>query len=79
MGEVTQAVAAGALEAGMDPRAVRHLGEVDVAARELEDLIAPGDVVLVKGSRAMGLEAIVDRLVAAFTEDSPEAGEGGNG
>jgi len=66
VGEVTQATAAGALEAGMPPRAVRHLGTVDAAVDELAGQLRDGDVVLVKGSRAMGLEAVVEGLAQAL-------------
>ncbi len=70
VGEVTQATAAGALEAGMDPACVRHLGTVEHACRELPELLGSGDVVLVKGSRAMGLEALVDGLIERFGEEA---------
>ena len=63
VGEVTQATAAGALEAGMDATCVRHIGAVEDALEELPGMLKSGDVVLVKGSRAMGMEALVDALV----------------
>jgi UDP-N-acetylmuramyl pentapeptide synthase len=38
----------------------------DEAASELLKRVRPGDLVLVKGSRGIGLEAIVSRLKAEF-------------
>jgi UDP-N-acetylmuramoyl-tripeptide--D-alanyl-D-alanine ligase len=37
---------------------------VDEAAATVRAVLAPGDVVLVKGSRAMGLEAVAEALTA---------------
>ena len=76
VGEVTQAAAAGALEAGMEPGCVRHLGSVEAARAELLDLLGAGDVVLIKGSRAMGLEALVDGLVERFGTDAQGEAQG---
>ena len=42
----------------------RWTPNVHEALRELDDLVRPGDAVLVKGSRAMGLEAVAEALAA---------------
>jgi UDP-N-acetylmuramoyl-tripeptide--D-alanyl-D-alanine ligase len=64
VGELTRATAAGALECGLAPEAVVHLGTLEEALERAPGLLRAGDVVLVKGSRRMGL----DRLVGALTE-----------
>jgi UDP-N-acetylmuramoyl-tripeptide--D-alanyl-D-alanine ligase len=40
----------------------RHVDTVDQALSRLDDILRPGDCVLVKGARAMGLEQIADAL-----------------
>jgi UDP-N-acetylmuramyl pentapeptide synthase len=47
-----------------------HFAELDAALREVPDLVRPGDVVLVKGSRRAGLERLVERLVEVHREDA---------
>jgi UDP-N-acetylmuramoyl-tripeptide--D-alanyl-D-alanine ligase len=47
--------------------ATRWAPNVHEALRELSDVVRPGDAVLVKGSRAMGLEAVADALAAVTT------------
>lgn len=56
-------IAAGATAAGMDPLSIVRLASVDEAAARLPALIRSGDVVLVKGSRALEMERIVAALV----------------
>jgi UDP-N-acetylmuramoyl-tripeptide--D-alanyl-D-alanine ligase len=58
-------IAEGAAAGGMPPEAIIHLPSVDAASERVRALIRPGDVVLVKGSRALGMERIVDALVGA--------------
>jgi UDP-N-acetylmuramyl pentapeptide synthase len=41
---------------------VRHAGTSDEAAAIVADLVGAGDLVLVKGSRGVRLERVVDRL-----------------
>ncbi len=43
------------------------------AAELLRDLIAPGDVVLVKGSRSAGLETVAERLAAGTVDEGTVA------
>jgi UDP-N-acetylmuramoyl-tripeptide--D-alanyl-D-alanine ligase len=43
----------------------RHAATVEDAVGALEDLVRPGDVVLVKASRSVGLERVADALTAA--------------
>ena len=64
VGDLVQATAAGALEAGLDEERLTHFHDTEAAASALPGLLCPGDVVLVKGSRATRLE----RVVAAISE-----------
>jgi UDP-N-acetylmuramoyl-tripeptide--D-alanyl-D-alanine ligase len=70
VGELTRATAAGALEGGMRPSRVVHIPSTDVALEQIDDLLAPSDVVLVKGSRRMGLERVVELLVSLHGVES---------
>lgn len=72
------AAVAAAREAGMAPETARHYPDRDALLADLPDLVRPGDTVLVKGSRAMGMEAVVRALAAAFGGEPP-AGDGGRG
>jgi UDP-N-acetylmuramoyl-tripeptide--D-alanyl-D-alanine ligase len=69
VGETTRATAAGALECGMAPERVLHLGSPAEALERIAGLVRAGDIVLVKGSRRMGLDALVDRLGETFGGD----------
>ena len=62
-GEDAARLAAAAREAGLGEDAVHLVEDADRAAESLRRLLRPGDVVLVKGSRGVGL----DRTVAALT------------
>ena len=64
VGELTRATAAGAVEAGLSVDRTVHFATLDDALPAVPGLLGDGDVVLVKGSRASGL----DRLVARITE-----------
>jgi UDP-N-acetylmuramoyl-tripeptide--D-alanyl-D-alanine ligase len=52
------------LEGGVPGRSVANVHE---ALREVEEVVRPGDAVLVKGSRAVGLEAVADALTRVPT------------
>lgn len=62
-GEHAADVVAGAVAAGMSPARAIAYWRPEQAVAELSSQLGPGDVMLVKGSRALGME----RLVAALT------------
>ena len=63
-GDAAAAMADAAIAAGLDPAHVRHFATSDLAAAAAVDLVRPGDVVLVKGSRGVNTDRVVDRLKA---------------
>ena len=67
VGELTRATAAGALEARTGI-VVEHVGGIDEALERVGAFVRAGDCVMVKGSNAMGLQRVVERLVARFGE-----------
>lgn len=64
VGELARMIAQGALKAGMDKGHIIVCGDNKHAYERLTQIIKPGDRVLVKGSRAMAMEEIVERLKA---------------
>ena len=72
IGGLASHIAAGAREAGMDPAAIVERLGVEEALPVLAELVAPGDVVLVKASRFMELE----RVAQAIAGLSLDGGEG---
>lgn len=63
VGQRAKRIADGALASGMDPEAVRPCASPEEASEVLDDLLQPGDTVLVKASRVMGLEAVVEGIM----------------
>ena len=59
-------VARGARDAGLDSAAVDEVADRDAAVARLTAMLTPGDVVLVKASRGVALDLLVDELVAAL-------------
>jgi UDP-N-acetylmuramyl pentapeptide synthase len=55
-------VAAGAAEAGLAPDRIFPVESRADGARILQNLLAPGDWLLVKGSRSMHMEGLIDLL-----------------
>ena len=53
-----------AAASGVDRDRVRHFANSDEAAKVLAGLVQPGDVVLVKGSRGIRTDRVVERLRA---------------
>jgi UDP-N-acetylmuramoyl-tripeptide--D-alanyl-D-alanine ligase len=62
LGQFAQYVAEGASDAGLSGYAVRVGEDHAEVARLLADLSAPGDVILVKGSRAVTMEKVLDEF-----------------
>lgn len=62
VGEGARALARAAREAGMPPQAVAWARDAAEAGALLKEHLKPGDLVLVKGSRAVGLERVVEGL-----------------
>jgi len=62
MGEHAGDVAAGAQMAGMSKDQVRVVGTHEEMTREIGERMSPGDVVLLKGSRKMQMEKVVEGL-----------------
>jgi UDP-N-acetylmuramoyl-tripeptide--D-alanyl-D-alanine ligase len=77
VGELTRATAAGAREGGLAKENIVHFANLDEALVEIPGQLRDGDLVLVKGSRAMGLERLVTRLEQA--EGAAVAGEEADG
>jgi UDP-N-acetylmuramoyl-tripeptide--D-alanyl-D-alanine ligase len=59
-------LASAARDAGMPAASVIHVQDRDAAAAETLRLVRPGDLVLVKGSRGIGLDLVVERLEREF-------------
>ena len=65
-GDAARVMASAAVAAGMPPPAVMHVGTRDEAATVVLERARPGDLVLVKGSRGVGTDLVVDRLRVEF-------------
>jgi UDP-N-acetylmuramoyl-tripeptide--D-alanyl-D-alanine ligase len=63
VGTCARRIAEGARAEGMPADAVRPCATVEEAKEVLDDMLAPGDVVLVKASRVMQLERIVEGII----------------
>ena len=53
---------------GMSHDHVYHVETAEEAAAIAKELLQPGDYILIKGSRAMGMDKIVSRLAAPFAD-----------
>jgi len=65
-GELSRAIAQGALEKGLDKKDVFSFQDKKRLMENLLEIIKPGDLILFKGSRKMGLEEIVNDLKKLF-------------
>jgi len=62
VGTRAEGIARGAREAGLDAAAVRSVASADGAVAVLNELLRPGDMILIKASHSMGLEVVVQAL-----------------
>ena len=65
-GSAARALADAAIDAGMSATAVVHVADKQAAAEAALARIRPGDLVLVKGSRGIGTDLVVERLKVEF-------------
>ncbi len=64
VGELARHIARGAELCGMKPECIHVVADSDAATKLLCRIVEPNDLILVKGSRAMKMEAIVAALAA---------------
>jgi UDP-N-acetylmuramoyl-tripeptide--D-alanyl-D-alanine ligase len=69
-GALGRAIAEGARNAGMAHERITECPDAQEAALRILSIAHPGDVVLVKGSRGMRMEQVVDALRAGVSEPS---------
>ncbi len=67
VGEASEALSIGAKNAGMREDRVIHFASKAELIEVLEEVITPGDIVLVKGSRSSHMEEVVEGLLKTFT------------
>jgi UDP-N-acetylmuramoyl-tripeptide--D-alanyl-D-alanine ligase len=68
VGPLAKEILEGAREAGLPAGSLHHFATAPEAALDLDRIVRPGDAVLVKASRGIRLEAVVDALAARFGE-----------
>jgi len=62
VGTEAKSIAAAGLREGFEPDAVAAYDDVDAALEDVRAHVRPGDLVLVKGSRVVGLETLAEAL-----------------
>jgi UDP-N-acetylmuramoyl-tripeptide--D-alanyl-D-alanine ligase len=65
-GQPARALANAAISAGMPTSAVTYVERSDPAAQLMKGVLRAGDLVLVKGSRGIKTDIVVDRILAEF-------------
>lgn len=69
VGPLSKWTAEGALAAGMQPAAVGHFETKAALIIALKELLSEGDILLVKGSRGMRMEEVVEALREVFDNE----------
>jgi UDP-N-acetylmuramoyl-tripeptide--D-alanyl-D-alanine ligase len=65
-GQPARALASAAVASGMPASSVTYVEKSEVAAETVVSSLRPGDLVLVKGSRGIKTDRVVDRIMAEF-------------
>ena len=63
VGSVAEQIESGAVSAGLSPEVISRVDNAPTAIRKALELVQPGDVVLIKASRGIGLEVVAQTLV----------------
>lgn len=63
VGSVAEQIESGAVSAGVSPDVISRVDDAPLAIRKALELAQPGDVVLIKASRGIGLEVVAQALV----------------
>ena len=71
VGEEARLIAVGAEREGVEPERIVRSVDAEAAIAAVRGLAAPGDLVLVKGSRVAGLERVAESLRADLAEAAP--------
>ena len=61
----------GAIEAGASREHTKFFGKPETAAEFLAGFVKPGDLLLVKGSRSVKMERIVEAMLGRFAPADP--------
>jgi UDP-N-acetylmuramyl pentapeptide synthase len=62
-GDAADGLAAGAMAGGLSRAQIHRFADSAAAAGQIRELVAPDDLVLVKGSRGTRTDIVVDRLL----------------
>ncbi|WP_176231253.1 glutamate ligase domain-containing protein [Candidatus Hakubella thermalkaliphila] len=62
MGELSKYIYEAALEAGLEQKRALLVDSLEDAAKEIKKILSSGDVLLIKASRAIGLERVLERI-----------------
>ena len=71
VGELGQLIGEGAMSCGMDAVHIRQAVNSEAAIEVVREVLQPGDVVLIKGSRGVKMETIVAALTAQTQPSTP--------
>jgi UDP-N-acetylmuramoyl-tripeptide--D-alanyl-D-alanine ligase len=63
VGSLSEHIERGAVSAGLSPEVISRVDSAPLAIRKALELVQPGDVVLIKASRGIGLEVVAQALV----------------
>ncbi len=72
VGEAAKAAAEAAMDVGMPSHSIHTFDTFETAVEFIEGFLRKGDAVLVKGSRAMSMEVVADRIRACAERDGLE-------